>query len=70
MMRVSRAVPAMASTRAGSQMCSSRSTTRAMLHGASTYAGENSPVILMPKYAKAIHIRISASMKFGVATPT
>ena len=49
MMRVSRAVPAMPSTTAGSQMCASRSTTRARLHGASTNSGENRPVTLMPK---------------------
>ena len=63
-------MPATPRTTAGSQMCASRSRTRAQLHGASTNSGENRPVTPIPKYAKAIHIRISASMKFGVATPT
>ena len=70
MIRVRRAVPAMPRISAGSQRCASRSPNFARLHGAPAYSGENSPVTLMPKYANAIHIRISASMKFGVATPT
>ena len=68
--RVSRAVPATPSTTAGSQTWARRSSTRATLQGASTNSGENSPVTPMPNQAKAIHISTSASMKFGVATPT
>ena len=32
-------------------------------------SGENNPVMSMPRLEKAIHIRISASIKLGVATP-
>ena len=71
MIRVRRAVPATPSTIAGSQMCLSRSTNLAEAPGRlSTYSGENRPVIISPKLEKANHIRIRASMKFGVATPT
>ena len=62
-------VPATPRTTAGSQRCFSRSTTRATLQRASTKSGEKRPVTDMPKYANALHMRTSASMKFGVATP-
>ena len=69
MTRVRPAVPEVPRISIGTQMCLSMSMTRPTLQGASTYSKEKRPWVFMFKVAKAPHIMISASMKFGVPTP-
>ena len=53
----------------GIHRCSIRSHTRARVHGAVMYSGENRPPTLNPRYAKARYMKIRASMKSGVDRP-
>ena len=67
--RISAAVPETPMTTIGSQMCFSRSTNFAWLHGAATKSGENSPVIAVPVTVKAMYMMISAMKNPGTDIP-
>ena len=69
-MRIVNAAPLAPTMTMGSQMCASMSANLAMLHGASSNSGENSPPVLMPNQVKPTCMKISARRNGGVARPT
>ena len=69
MMRIAWAIPAVPSTSAGIGRCCSMLSTLPVVHGASEYSGENSPVRLTLKKAKPKYSTSSPSRKPGMASP-